>query len=153
MRRRATVGCARPARQRLHAETIESTVQWMKKTMTKAWNARVAVSPGCGIVGSANVQTTRIALSEKSAFASAGPAAEGGREAEEEVRKEDEERDDDPAEGALGEVAGVVRDQAEEVEQAERAERDRRPHGRPVAPAPPEEERDNPSATYATRLT
>ena len=39
IRLRATVGWARPARQRLEAATIESTVQCTKKTITKAWNA------------------------------------------------------------------------------------------------------------------
>jgi len=70
MRLRATVGWALPARQSVEAATIESTVQWTKKTTTKAWNAALRGSPDWGIDGSANVQTTRIALSPISAFAS-----------------------------------------------------------------------------------
>ena len=50
MRRRATVGCARPAVQRLHAETIESTVQWMKKTMINREDAGRPVLAAVGIV-------------------------------------------------------------------------------------------------------
>ena len=67
----------------------------------------VACLPCCGIVGSANVQTTRIALSRKSAVREpAVRRAEGVREAEEEVREDDEERDHDPADRALGQVSG-----------------------------------------------
>src|SRR5207248_5698886 len=63
IRRLATVGWPRPACQRLVAATAESTVQWTKKTATNAWKTALRGSPDCGIEGSANVQTTRIALS------------------------------------------------------------------------------------------
>src|SRR5439155_19493769 len=66
----------------------------------------------------------------------------GVREPEEEVREDDEERDDQAAVCALGHVADVVRDQAQELEQAERAERDRGPPRPAVAAASPEEEGD-----------
>ena len=77
IRRRATVGCARPARQSRRAETIESTVQWTMKTTTYAMKNAGRGSPGCGIRGSANVQRTRIAVSEKSAFAKPPSRARG----------------------------------------------------------------------------
>src|SRR5207302_2995406 len=50
--------------------------------------------------------------------------AKGVREAEKEVRKHDEECDDDPPYRALRQVAGMVRDQAQQLEEAERAERE-----------------------------
>ncbi len=69
IRRRETVGCSLPATQSRRADTIESTVQWIMKTTMKSVNDRGRGSSGWGIRGSANVQTSRIAVSEKSAFA------------------------------------------------------------------------------------
>jgi hypothetical protein len=67
---------------------------------------------------------------------------ERGREAEDEVGEEDEQRDVDPLERALGNVSRVSGHEAENLEEPERAERRRSPHRGGVFPAPPVEERD-----------
>jgi hypothetical protein len=70
MRRLATLGWAAPARQRLTAETIESSDQCTKKTTSQAVNDAGRCSPDWGILGNANVQTTRIPVRTTSPFAS-----------------------------------------------------------------------------------
>ena len=64
-----------PARQSRRAETIDSTAQWIMKTTMYATKTLGRGSPGCGMRGSANVQTMRMAVSEKSAFAKLWPGA------------------------------------------------------------------------------
>src|SRR5207302_8870011 len=57
IRRRATAGWPRPARQSRVAATEDSTVQWTKKPTRYAMNQPGRGCPGSGKWGSANVQT------------------------------------------------------------------------------------------------
>jgi len=108
MRRRATVGCARPALHRLHADTIESTAQWMKKTLTNAWKAP---SRGWPLLRDLRERERPDdedrAQQEERVRKPAVRGAECVGEAEQEVREDDKERDHDPADSALGQVPGV----------------------------------------------
>ncbi len=71
-------------------------------------------------------------------------APERVREPEEEIRKEDEQGNDDADVELLEEVAAVRWDETQELEEPERPERDRCPPRGPVAPPQPEAERDRP---------
>ncbi len=52
---------------------VDRTVQWTMKTAMYGMNQAGRFSPGCGNRGSANVQTTRITVSETSASARRRP--------------------------------------------------------------------------------
>ena len=122
---------------------MESTAQWMKKTTTNAWKTPGRASPCCGDPRQRERPDDEDRAQEEERVRK--PPVRGVervREAEEEVREDDEERDDQAAVCALGEIAGVVRDQAQQLEEAERAEGDRSPPGCEVSAAPPEDKGD-----------
>jgi hypothetical protein len=78
----------------------------------------------------------------ESACKPAGRRAERIREAEQEVGKEDDQRNRNASDCPLRDVAGMVRDETQELEQPERAECDGRPPARAIAASQPEGERD-----------
>jgi hypothetical protein len=68
--------------------------------------------------------------------------AERVREAEEQIREEDDQRDRNASDRTLRDVAGVIGDEAQELDQAERAECDGRPSARAIPATQPRGERD-----------
>src|SRR6185312_9242118 len=70
IRRRATAGWPRPARQSRVAATEESTVQWIRKPTRYAMNRPDRGSPGSGKCGRAKVQTIIATVISPSALSS-----------------------------------------------------------------------------------